>query len=201
MCCHRAAIDWGVSCRPSEISGRSPDGAFEPPRRQFLLLAGLRLLLEIPAGAQAAWAFHIVLDETATLPVLRGVRRVLFEIGVVAWVLVIAPVNVILLGVTIGIAHTVFCVLISLLFLDGLLFTYRKLPFTCSMSEDRTYLGLAFAAWVAMFLVYAYVVTIIEAGLLQGVIRFAFSLCVLFGLWIYLQIRKRDWAMLNTDWI
>ena len=178
--------------------GVAPMALSSPLVVSFFLLAGLRLLLEIPAGAQAAWAFHIALDETATLPVLRGVRRVLFETGIVAWVLVIAPVNVILLGVTLGIAHTVFCVLISLLFLDGLLFTYRKLPFTCSMSEDRTYLGLAFAAWVAMFLVYAYVVTFIEAGLLQGVGRFVISLCVLFGSWIYLQIRKRDWATLNT---
>jgi hypothetical protein len=165
----------------------------------FFLLVGLRLLLEIPADRQAAWAFHIALDETATRPVLRGVRRVLLEIGVIAWLLVIAPVNVMLLGATVGLAHTAFCLIISLLFLDVLLFTYRKIPFTCAMSEERTYLGLAFAGWVAMFLVYAYVLTIIEAGLLQGVARFLVGLCVLTGLWVYLQIRKRDWALLNTQ--
>ena len=165
----------------------------------FFLLAGLRLLLEIPADRQAAWAFHIAVDETATQPVLRGVRRVLLEIGVVAWIIVIAPVNVMLLGLTVGIAHTAFCLIVSLLFLDGLLFTYRKIPFTCAMSEERTYLGLAFAAWVAMFLFYAYVVTIIEGGLLQGAVRFVIGLCVLLGLWMYLQVRKRDWSTLNTS--
>ena len=178
--------------------GVAPMALSSPMVVSFFLLAGLRLLLEIPADRHAAWAFHIALDDTATQPVLRGVRRVLFEIGVVAWVLVIAPVNFLLLGPTVGIAHTTFCLLVSLLFLDGLLFTYRKVPFTCSMSEDRTYIGLAFAAWVAMFLVYAYVVTIIEAGLLQGAIRFAISLGVLMGLWLYLRVHKRDWATLNT---
>jgi hypothetical protein len=178
--------------------GVAPMALSSPLVVSFFLLVGLRLLLEIPADRQAAWAFHIALDETATQPVLRGVRRVLFEIGVVAWIIVIAPVNIVLLGAAVGIAHTIFCLVVSLLFLDGLLFTYQKIPFTCSMSEDRTYLGLAFAAWVAVFLVYAYVVTIIETSLLQGVARFVIALCVLFGVWMYLQVRKRNWATLNT---
>lgn len=178
--------------------GTAPMALSSPLVVSFFLLVGLRLLLEIPAERGAAWAFHLAIDETATQPVLRGVRRVLFEIGIVGWILVTGPINVLLLGATIGIAHTVFCLLVSLLFLDGLLFTYRKIPFTCSMSEERTYIGLKFAAFVAMFLVYAYVVTIVETGLLAGPVRFLVSLITLLGLWGYLSARKRDWAALNT---
>jgi hypothetical protein len=178
--------------------GTAPMALSSPLVVSFFLLVGLRLLLEIPADRQAAWAFHIALDESATEPVLKGVRRVLFEIGIVAWLVVTAPVNVALLGWQVGLAHSVFCLLVSLLMLDGLLFTFRKIPFTCSMSEERTYIGLAFSGWFAMFLVYSYVVTIIDTALLQIAVSFVVSLLVLFGVWMYLRMRKRDWAALNT---
>lgn len=178
--------------------GVAPMELSSPLVVSFFLLVGLRLLLEIPADRQAAWAFQVALDETAARPVLRGVRRVLFEVGIVAWLAVTMPVNIALLGVGIGLAHSLFCLMVGLLLLDALLFTYRKVPFACAMSEERTYIGLMFSAACAAFLTYAYVLAVVEASLLTGTLRFVVGFVVLLGAWLYLQIRKRDWASLNT---
>jgi hypothetical protein len=164
----------------------------------FFLLVGLRMLLEIPADREAAWAFRVALDDTATGPVLRGVRRVLFEVGIVAWLAVITPVNIALLGFTVGLGHSAFCLLAGLIFLDALLFTYRKVPFACAMSEERTYLGLMFSAACGVFLVYAYALTAMEAALLRTTAGFVAGLIVMFAIWRHMQSRKRDWAALNT---
>ena len=164
----------------------------------FFLLVGLRLLLDIPADRDAAWAFRIALDDTAAQPVLRGVRRVLFEIGIVAWLAVTTPVNIALLGITVGLAYSAFCLIAGIILLDSLLFTFRKVPFACAMSEERTYVGLMFSAACGVFLVYAYALTAVEAALLRSAVGFFVGLLVMMAIWLHLRMKKRDWTTLNT---
>lgn len=157
----------------------------------FFLLAGLRFLFEIPTERQSSWIFRSVITESSSLGILRGVRRVMFELGIVAWFVVITPVNVLLLGAWIGAAHSIFCLLVSLIALDGLLFGYHKVPFTTDYNSERTNLGLSVLLWLTLFAVYAYGTTYFEAQLFQRPILFAAVLVLLFGAW-RLLIYTRD---------
>jgi hypothetical protein len=178
--------------------GVAPMELSSPLVVSFFLLVGLRLLLEIPADREAAWALRIALDDAAAQPVLRGVRRVCFEIGIVAWLAVTTPVNLALLGITAGLAHSTFCLVAGLIFLDALLFTFVKVPFACAMSEERTYIGLMFSAGCGVLFAYAYALTAVEAALLRSAIHFFAGLLVMIAIWLQLRMRKRDWATLNT---
>ena len=164
----------------------------------FALLAGLRLLIEVPADRAAGWAFRVVLDDTATDSILRGVRRVMFEIGVVAWLIAIAPVNVYLLGWPVGLAHTAFCLLLSLLLLDVVLYDYAKVPFATRLNTDRTFLGLWIAGWFSAFLVYCFMTTSIEVALLRQPVGLAIGMAALFGAWCGVLARKRHVARFRT---
>ena len=164
----------------------------------FALIAGLRLLIEVPADRAAGWAFRVVLDDTATDSILRGVRRVMFEIGVVVWLIAIAPVNVLLLGWQVGLAHTVFCLLLSLLLLDVVLYDYDKVPFATRLNTDRTFLGGWIAGWFSAFLVYCFMTTSIEVALLRRPTAMAIGIVVVFGAWRGVLARKRHVARFRT---
>jgi hypothetical protein len=149
----------------------------------YFLLAGLRVLIDVPVQHPAAWVFRLLVPSSASAVIFRGVRRVMFELGIVAWLIATVPLNLLLLGPTLGLAHSVFCLLIGLIFLDVLLFRYCRLPFTSALDGGRVNLGLAAAVWVSLFGLYAYGTTYIEVGLLARPITFTGSLVVLYVAW------------------
>lgn len=157
----------------------------------YFLLAGLRFLLDVPMQHPSSWIFRLFLDETASDSIRRGVRRVMFELGIVAWLLAVVPMNVALLGWALGLAHSVFCTLAGLIFLEALLFRYRRVPFTSALSAGNTNLGAALFFWLALFGLYAYGTTYLEAGLLARPVPFAAFLVLLYAAWRML-IRARE---------
>jgi hypothetical protein len=160
----------------------------------FFLLVGLRFLLEIPTERQASWIFRLVITDSASGAIVRGVRRVMFELGIVAWLAFIVPVNIILLGTPAGIAHSLFCLLVSLFILDALLLRYHKVPFTTDFNSERTNLGMSLLLWSTLFAIYAYGTTYVEAGLLQRPLTFLFALTLLLGGWRLLLYARDRWT-------
>lgn len=118
----------------------------------------------------------------------------MFEIGIAAWFAVTAPLNVLLLGFPLGLQHSLFCLLLSLVFLEGLLFRYRRVPFTSDLRSDNTNLGVALLFWVSLFAVYAYGSTAIEADLLARPILFTLLLMILLAAWRGLVEARKRWA-------
>ena len=80
----------------------------------------------------------------------------MFELGIVAWLLATVPLNVLLLGPAMGLAHSVFCLFLSLIFLEALLFHYGRVPFTSAFDSGNTNVGMALFLWFSLFLVYVY---------------------------------------------
>ena len=160
----------------------------------FFLLVGLRFLLEIPSERQASWIFRLAIPDSASRAILRGVRRVMFELGILAWLVLIVPVNIVLLGASLGVAHSLFCLLASLIALDALLIGYHKAPFTTDFNSERTNLGISLLLWSTLFAVYAYGTTYIEVGLLQRPVVFALTLALMFGVWRFLLYARDLWT-------
>ena len=158
----------------------------------YFLLAGLRFLLDVPLEQQSSWIFKLLLGDLARSSILLGVRRVMFELGIVAWLLAIVPLNVLLLGLATGLAHSVFCLFLSLIFLEALLFRYGRVPFTSAFDSGNTNLGIALFLWFSLFLVYVYGTTAIEVRLLARPPLFVCSLVLLYVGWrLLIHARER----------
>ena len=116
----------------------------------------------------------------------------MFELGIVAWLLAIVPLNVLLLGLATGLAHSVFCLFLSLIFLEALLFRYGRVPFTSAFDSGNTNLGIALFLWFSLFLVYVYGTTAIEVRLLARPPLFVCSLVLLYVGWrLLIHARER----------
>ena len=83
-------------------------------------------------------------------------------------------IEFLLLGLATGLAHSVFCLFLSLIFLEALLFRYGRVPFTSAFDSGNTNLGIALFLWFSLFLVYVYGTTAIESAC-SRVRRFSFA--------------------------
>jgi|SRR5579872_3091181 len=102
----------------------------------YLLILGLRVAFDLPAGVPANWIFRVMLDarENETPAVAR---RVMF--GFVT-LLVLAPSFALAVwqwGILIAAVHTAYVAALSLCLIEMLLAGYRKVPLTCPMPGFR----------------------------------------------------------------
>ena len=114
----------------------------------FLLARSSPFLLDVPLQQPSSWIFRLLVGETAGPSIFRGVRRVMFEFGILAWLLATVPLNVLLLGTVMGLAHSVFCLFVSLIFLEALFFRYGRVPFTSVFDPQSTNVGIAYLLMV-----------------------------------------------------
>ncbi len=98
----------------------------------YLLILGLRIAFELPAGVAANWIFRATLDPRAN-PTLGAPRRVILSFLVPS---VLAPSFVLAwrdMGFLSAALHTLVVLALSLLLADILLAGYRKIPLTCPL--------------------------------------------------------------------
>jgi hypothetical protein len=102
----------------------------------YLLILGLRIAFELPAGVPANWIFRLTLDpqRNETAGVAR--RAMLAFLAP----LVLAPalgVGWWQSGLVVAIGHTAYVLALSVILMEVLLAGYRKLPCTCPMPGFR----------------------------------------------------------------
>jgi hypothetical protein len=149
----------------------------------FFLLVSLRFLFDIPAERAASWVFRFTLDGQPSGDVLRGARRAMFELGVLPWLAGAIPLHLFLWGPALGAAHTLFCLMLSLVLMEALIHGFRKVPFTSTFGSGRANAGIALLVWYTLFSIYAYSMTKIESALLRRPVAFAVALAVAFIVW------------------
>lgn len=102
----------------------------------YLLILGLRVAFEMPAGVRANWIFRATLDERRndTAAVARRAMLAFLAVGVLAPALAIAWWQS---GLVHAIGHTLYVLALSVALIEVLLLGYRKLPVTCPMPGFR----------------------------------------------------------------
>ncbi|HEY2014454.1 MAG TPA: hypothetical protein VGH38_13180 [Bryobacteraceae bacterium] len=102
----------------------------------YLLVLGLRLAIELPAGLSANWIFRTVLDprENETLPVAR---RVIFSFLIPVVVLPALAFSWWAWGIGIALFHVLYLLTVSLCLIEIQFAGYRKIPLTCPMPGFR----------------------------------------------------------------
>lgn len=121
----------------------------------FFMLLGMRIAFAFPAELQANWIFQIA-DESNGRMCVAGIRKAMIAAGVVPVTAVMFVIYILLWGVIASVLASLLGVLLLLIVLELLLFSFRKIPFTCSRlpgnislpaSEVIYWIALAFCSY------------------------------------------------------
>lgn len=116
----------------------------------FLLILGLRIAFELPAGVASNWVFRAALDPRAN-PTLGAPRRVIVSFLVPV---VLAPAFVLAwrdAGPFAAAVHTMVVLALSLSLGEIMLIGYRKIPLTCPLPPFRENFLVMFVTQIVAF--------------------------------------------------
>ncbi|HEX5411051.1 MAG TPA: hypothetical protein VFZ27_04245 [Terriglobia bacterium] len=128
----------------------------------FFALVGMRAAFGFPAELPANWIFQIT-DENNGKECLSGVRKAMIALAIVPLFALVLIAYSALWGFAASLLTTLFGVLLALILVELLLYSYRKIPFTCSHLPGKLNLPLTGAIYWIVFTVYAYSMASLEA--------------------------------------
>jgi hypothetical protein len=127
----------------------------------FFTLVGTRAAFELPAELPANWIFQITEDRDGR-SCLSGARKVMIAVAVVPLFALALIAYALLWGIVAALLTVIFGVLLSLILTELLLYSFRKVPFTCSHIPGKANLPLLGGLYWLVFAVYAYSMASLE---------------------------------------
>jgi hypothetical protein len=121
----------------------------------FLAIPAIRLALSVPLDIRSNWIFRMTEDVAGRAEVVAANLRVVFALGVVLPVALIAPVQWWVLG-TSTIRIVVVEALIGWLLVEWLMADWRRIPFTCSYVPGKGFVPHMVVKGFASYLVFTF---------------------------------------------
>ena len=168
------------------------DGPLAAPlTAAYVLVLGLRLAFELPAGASAAWIFRAVLDprEHETLPVARLVILSFVTPLVLLPGLALAWWHN---GLPVALLHVLYLLALVVCLSEVELAGYRKIPLTCPMPGFREHLLVQCLVQFLGFELFTRSGAALEQWMLAAPFRFLLVPLAMGGTWAWNQRRRRD---------
>jgi hypothetical protein len=166
-----------------------------PLALSMFVLAGFRYLFRLPVELPANWVFRV--NEPGNRRIfLAAVERFLLYCAVAPVALITAPLETALLGVGMGFAVTILCLLPSLALMELLLIQFDRIPFTSSylpgqkpVIETLVRYGVGVTLYVSLL-----------SGLINFCLRTPAAAITLFAIllaawWIARKARLDDWKV------
>jgi hypothetical protein len=157
----------------------------------YLLILGLRLAFEIPAGVPANWIFRAVLDpkQNESLGVARRV--------ILSFLAPIVLVPTLALfwwhwGVGAALLETAFVLAVSLCLMEILLHGYRKIPLTCPVPGFRDDLPLACLVQFLGFEIFTRFGAGLSRVILDEPLLFLLVPAVMASAWFWRRVRLKE---------
>ena len=143
-----------------------PDGGLLsiPLIVSFFTLVGMRSAFEFPAELPANWIFQITEEGNGRM-CLAGTRKALIAVAIVPAFVVSFAVYAKLWGPISSLLTVLFDIFLCLILTELLLYSSRKIPFTCSHFPGKTNLSLIGALGCLLFAFCAYAMASLEKGL------------------------------------
>lgn len=146
-------------------------------------LVGLRYLFRLPMELRANWIFRIHAPGHAA-EMLAGVERFIFFFGAAPVAVLTLPAELRLLGAGPGLAASALCLLVSLLLMQLLLFSFEKVPFTSDYMPGRQLLVLPVLRYLAIATIYVGITGTVVAWAAQAPLRTGLiALLLIASLW------------------
>jgi hypothetical protein len=157
----------------------------------YLLILGLRLAFELPAGVRANWVFRTILDpkENETLPVARSV---MFSFLIPCVLIPDLALSVWAWGPAIAGMHLLYILALSLCAIELQFAGYRKVPLTCPMPGFRDNLLMLCLVQFLGFELFTRGGAATEQWMLEAPWRFAVVPAAMWGAWYWNRQRIAD---------
>lgn len=157
----------------------------------YVLILGLRLAFEMPAGAPAAWIFRAVLNprEHETLPVARRVIWSFLTPLVLVPALALAWWSA---GGTTAILHVLYLLALALCLAELQLAGYRKIPLTCPTPGFRDHLLMLCLVQFLGFELFTRAGYAVEQWMLAAAWRLLSVPLAMMGGWYWNRSRLRE---------
>lgn len=161
-----------------------------PLTLSFFLVSGLRAAFNLPAELHANWAFRITESECRNEH-LAGARKWVVLCGVLPLFAALAPFEFSLFPWTAALFHLAFGVTLSLVLVQVMFHTFRKVPFTCSYFPGKMNMMLLSLVYLFGFTTYSWTMVDLERALLRNPERIPFFFLAAAAAIILLS-RRRD---------
>lgn len=138
----------------------------------FVLLAGLRSVVNIPVAPGANWIFQV--SETAhPFRYASGLRKAIFFQALMPLFAVVFLVHLLLWDWRTALGHAIFGLTISGLVLQMFFFRYRKIPFACACVPGKAKLQTRGVMYLFAFMIFLAAMGALERTLLAEPSKFA----------------------------
>jgi len=156
-----------------------PDGGLLsiPLVVSFFMLVGMRAVFEFPAELPANWIFQIT-EESNGRMCLAGARKAMLVVAIAPPFAVSFAVYTKLWGPMASLLVVLFGALLCLILTELLLYSSRKIPFTCSHFPGKTNLSLIGAIGCLVFALCAYAMALLEKWMFHEPVAWVVALGV-----------------------
>src|SRR5215472_3351585 len=159
-----------AGAKSASEAARTPAALSIPFVLTFLIIAGLRLVFEIPAELRSNWVFQLLIDPD-TRQSEKLARRIML-VAILPWVLPITfAVYLPLEGILITALHTAVVTLWAVLLTNIVLVRLRKLPFTCTLPVFKQHSIVILLSFCFGYLIYAVSIPEFESSALAEPLR------------------------------
>ncbi len=164
------------------FSAGTPEQA--PLVAAYLLILGLRLAFDLPAGVPANWVFRAALDPRENES-SGPARRVMLGFLTLFVLLPCLAISWWQLGFAIAALHTAYVLALSLCFIELLLARYRKVPLACPVPAFRENLILVCLVQFLGFQVFTRLGSAIERWMFGQPLLFLLLPAIMLGVWLW----------------
>jgi hypothetical protein len=165
----------------------------------FFTLVGMRAAFGFPAELGANWIFQIT-EESNGRKCLDGVRKAMIALAIAPLFALTLAFYALLWGLAASLLAVVFGILLSLILVELLLCSFRKIPFTCSHLPGKTNLPLMGAVYWLIFTFYAYSMASLETWMFKEPGAWAVAIAIeVFALVQAIIYRNRLFTRLEVE--
>ena len=148
----------------------SAEGLSVPFILAFCIIAGLRIVFEIPVELRSNWIFRLMLDPERHE--CEPLARKVILLSVLPWIVfIIFPIYAYFAGWAVSALHTLLVATWSVLLTNAVLVRFRKLPFTCAFPLFQQHSIVTLLGCVLAFLLFAAATPQFESLALSDPIR------------------------------
>ena len=161
----------------------------------YLLLIGLRFSFEIPVTQRANWIFRVRTNADASKCV--GLARKIMLAFLVPLLLAIAFPYGFVWGWQVAVIRTAVVAAASMLLIEILLVSFRKIPFTCSAPHFKSNIPLSVFLYLVGFVVFTWWIPAMEQRASDDPLWYLKFVLSLTGIWLGLAYYRRKMARLD----
>lgn len=156
----------------------------------YLLLIGLRFSFEIPVMQRANWIFRVGTNPDASECVGLA-RKIMLSFLIPPLLAIALPAYGFVWGWRVAVIHTAVVAAASMLLIEILLVTFRKIPFTCSAPHFKSNIPLSVFFCLVGFIVFTWWVPNIERRASDDPLWYLKFVLVITGIWLGLAHYRR----------